>query len=315
MLTKVFLIAFMLLNQNDILIQQHDAKVNIYDVDSYIHDLPDFVRKQLSYDSQQLEKDILGMLNMNIIYDYIKQKNLLAEQPFKNIVENNAKQILTVDESVYQALDINADEFKENYRLYLLKKQLYSSLQDYLISNIDTKQVEQLAKDRFLINKLQFQIPEKRDIGMIQLSQDKYSQAEAIKVVTNLVNNDTVEAFKMSAKELSTDKTVKYNDGQLGQFHKAGFRYPFVDKVFTAEVGILPTLFEKDGIWYILKVNEIIPAKPAIFDDHKESMVEKIKVEIMERQFQNIINQYAKHEVKVSKELVDDIFSRYEVFQ
>jgi len=305
----------MLLNQNDILIQQHEAKVNIYDVDSYIHDQPDFVRKQLSFDSQQLEKDILGMLNMNIIYDYIQQHNLIDQEPFKGIVEANSNQVLLVDKSVYEKLGIDAVKFTENYRLYLLKKQLYTSLQNYLESKIDDNKVLQLAKDRYLITQSEFQIPEKRDLGMIQLSNNDYSQDDVVKIITDLVNNDSPETFKNTAKELSTDRTVKYNDGQLGQFHKAGFRYPFADKVFSAKTGVVPSVFQNDNNWYILRVNEIIPAKPADFEAHKKNLVDKIKTEIMERQFQNIINQYAQHEVQVNRQLVDDIFSRYEVFQ
>jgi|GEM_PF-1699787 len=303
------------LNQDDVLIQQHGAAVSVYDVDSYIHDLPGFVRKQIATDIKQLESDILGMLNMNIIYDYINDNGLIEQPPFKTVTEHNKSMPVELDDSVFTSLGTERSAFENHYRHYLLKKSLYSTLQNYLIASIHDNDAERLARDRFLINKSQYQIPEKRDLAMIQLSQADYSQQDVVKIITDLVNNDSPEAFKNTAKELSTDRTVKYNDGQLGQFHKAGFRYPFADKVFSAKTGVVPSVFQNDNNWYILRVNEIIPAKPADFEAHKKNLVDKIKMEIMERQFQNIINQYAQHEVQVNKQLVDDIFSRYEVFQ
>jgi hypothetical protein len=305
----------LMLSQNDVLVQQSGATVPLSDVDSYFNDIPPDIRTDLSYDAMQLEKNIIGMLNMNIIYDYIQQQGLIDQAPFNEVVSNVNKQVLNIDETVYQQLKVPEDQYKSNYRHYLTKKALYSTLQDYLYQQIDNDKATQLAHDRFLVNRAQYRTPEKRDIGMIKLPTADYSQADVLDWVKSLMTNDTVNHFNQLAAEVSTDQTVKYNDGQLGQFHQAGFRYPFAEQVFSAETGVVPSVFKKDDAWYIVRVNEIIAGKDADFSDYKESLVKRIKMEMMERQFQSIINQYANNSIEVNKELVDDLFRRYEVFQ
>ena len=315
MIKLISFIFFLVLSQNDVLVQQSGASVPVSDVDSYFNEVPPDIRTNLSYDNKQLESSIIGMLNMNIIYDYIQSEGLIEQKPFRDVVEEMKSKPITVDETVYERLQVPEDQFKKNYRHYLTKKALYSTLQNYLITQIDDAKATKLAHDRFLVNKDRFHKPEKRDIGMIKLPMEHYPQDDVLEIVEDLLANDTVDYFSQVAAEVSTDKTVKYNDGQLGQFHQDGFRYPFADKVFNADQGVVPALFKKENAWYIVRVNSIIAGQAADFDDHKTELVAKIKNEMMERQFQNIIDQYAQHKIQVNKELVADIFNRYEVFQ
>ncbi|KAA3645973.1 MAG: hypothetical protein DWP95_03775 [Proteobacteria bacterium] len=311
----ISLLLSIMLNQNDVLVQQSGASVPLSDVDSYFNEIPPDVRSDLSFDNMQLESNIIGMLNMNIIYDYIHNQGLINQSPFSEVVDNVLKQPVIIDETVYKRLQVPEDQFKANYLKYLTKKALYSTLQDHLYQNIDEAKAVRLAQDRFLVFKNQYRIPEKRDIAMIKLSMADYNQSEVLSLVKQLMADDSQQHFRELANKVSTDQTVKYNDGQLGQFHQAGFRYPFAEEVFAADMGVVPAVYKKDQSWYIVRVNDIIPSQEAEFSAHKDELVAKIKTEMMERQFQSIINEYAQHEIKINKELVDDIFSRYEVFQ
>lgn len=315
MINFIAFIFTLMLSQNDVLVQQSGVSVPLSDVDSYFHEIPPDIRTQLSYDPLQLEQDIIGMLNMNIIYDHIQSQGLVEQSPFKNVIQQIKSKPLDMDASVYKSLGVSADEFEKNYRHYLIKKALYSTLQDYLLQQIDEKKATRLAHDRFLVNQKQYRKPQKRDIGMIKLSMDKYSQDDVLALVKDLLKEDTAERFSDLAGDVSTDKTVEYNAGQLGQFHQAGFRYPFAETVFTADKGVVPAVFQQDDAWYIVRVNDIIAGQPGKFADHQDDLVARIKNEMMERQFQYIIDQYAKNSIEVNKELVADVFRRYEVFQ
>ncbi|MCW8869490.1 MAG: hypothetical protein OQK49_02200, partial [Proteobacteria bacterium] len=74
-------------------------------------------------------------------------------------------------------------------------------------------------------------------------------------------------------------------------------------------------VFEKDQNWYIVRVNEIISSQPIPFEEVKDEMVNEIMTKSMQRRFQRVIDEYAQYKVEVNNEIVDDIFSRYEVFQ
>lgn len=134
-------------------------------------------------------------------------------------------------------------------------------------------------------------------------------------MVKELMADDSIDSFSEKAKKLSEDHTVNMNAGQLGLFKQSGFRYPFAEEVFQSGNGLVPAVFEKDDNWFIVRVNKIIPAQRIPFDEVKQKMVDEIVEQSMRRRFQSIINEYAQYEVEVNKELVDDIFSRYEVFQ
>jgi len=305
----------LLLGQGDVLIEQHGAQVPVGDVDSYIHDLPEDVRKSISYDKYQLEKDILGMLNMNIIYQYLKDSNLIDDPYFQAVIDDIQQENTDLDDEFIKQMDLSADAFIQSYKHYLTKKALYAALKDYILQDINQKQAEKLAYDRYRTAKSEFVKPEQRDLAMIQLSQDGHSQQDVLSLMKELMADDTVTAFSDKAKELSEDSTAEMNAGQLGLFKQTGFRYPFAEAVFSADSGLVPTVFEKDHHWYIVRVNKIIPAEPIPFEEVKDNMVAEIMDQSMRRRFQNVINQYAQYDVEINKDIVENIFSRYEVFQ
>lgn len=312
---KLAVFIMLLLGQGEVLIEQHGAQVPVGDVDSYIHDLPSEVRKRISYDKHQLEKDILGMLNMNIVYQYLKDSELIDDPHFKETTEALLKEQLEVDSEFLDKMNIESDTFKESYRQYLTKKALYKALKEYILVDIDQNKAVKLAHDRYKIDRGSYVKPEQRDIGMIQLPQENYSQEQVLSIVKDLMANDSKSSFSDKAKELSEDSTVSLNAGQLGLFKQSGFRYPFADQVFQSQVGLVPAVFEKDQNWYIVRVNEIISSQPIPFEEVKDEMVNEIMTKSMQRRFQRVIDEYAQYKVEVNNEIVDDIFSRYEVFQ
>lgn len=312
---KFVLWILLLLGQGDVLIEQHGAEVPVGDVDSYIHDLPAQVRKSISYDKFQLEKDILGMLNMNIINQYLKDSKLIDDPYFQAVIEDIKQSDNELDDEFINRMGLSVEVFKKSYQDYLTKKALYAALKDYILQDIDRKQAEKLAYDRYRTAKSDYVKPEQRDLAMIQLSQDKYSQQEALTLVKQLMADDTVSAFSAKAQELSEDSTAEMNSGQLGLFKQSGFRFPFAETVFDADIGVVPAVFEKDSNWYIVRVNKIVAPETIPFDQVKDKMVTDIMNHSMRRRFQSIITQYAQYEVQVNKDLVDDIFTRYEVFQ
>jgi len=305
----------LLLGQGDVLIEQHGAEVPVGDVDSYIHDLPNDIRRNISFDKFQLEKDILGMLNMNIVYQYLHDSKLIEDPYFQDVIEQTKNKELDVDDVFLQKLDLSADNFSQSYQHYLTKKALYSALKDYILNDIDRNKAEKLAHDRYKINQSDYLKPEQRGIGMIQLSQENYTQEQVLKIIKDLMAHDSPTFFSEQAKALSEDSTVTMNSGQLGLFKQSGFRYPFATDVFQSNKGLVPAVFEKDNNWYIVRVNKIIPSQPTPFEDLKDDMIDDIMTKSMRRQFQSVISQYAQYQVEVNKELVDGIFSRYEVFQ
>lgn len=312
---KLVVLFMLLLGQGDVLIEQHGAQVPVGDVDSYIHDLPEDVRKSISYDKFQLEKDILGMLNMNIIYQYLQDSGLINDPYFQNVAQQISETDKDIDPSFVNKMSLDMSDFEATYRHYLTKKALYSALKKYIMQDIDRQQAEKLAYDRYRTAKNDYVKPEQRDIAMIQLSQEKYSQEDVLSMVKELMADDSIDSFSEKAKKLSEDHTVNMNAGQLGLFKQSGFRYPFAEEVFQSGNGLVPAVFEKDDNWFIVRVNKIIPAQRIPFDEVKQKMVDEIVEQSMRRRFQSIINEYAQYEVEVNKELVDDIFSRYEVFQ
>ena len=312
----IVILASLLLNQNDVLFEQHDAAVSVGDVDSYMHDLPSNVRKDIAYDDYRLETDMLGMINMNIIYDYLKKSGLIEKDEFKTIVKQFKKKKYKFDEEFIQTLRIEESSFKSSYQEFQIKKALYAYLKEYIQNQISPEKAENLAHDRFkLINK-SLAKPEYRDISLIELPQSDYSQSDAISMVNELIKNDTADKFSEYAAKTSVKNTEKYKDGQLGQFHEAGFPYPFAETVFASEQsGIVPTIFDYNGQWYICRVNEITQPRAPDFNEYKDKLIATIVEESMNKKFQSIIDEYAQHELEINKESVDSIFSRYEVFQ
>jgi hypothetical protein len=310
---NIYLLLSLLFSPSDSLLKQGESVVPLADLDSYVYLLPPEKRTGFINDKIQIEKNIITLLNINIVYDYIIKSDIESHELFSNIEDVINNKEIDLDDEFYLKLGIEKQVAYENVKHFIKKQEYYARMLKYLEYELMNGAINDLAKEYFLINSQKWSIAEKRDLSIIQINQEKLNQPEVEQILLNLLKDPTKEQFETIALEYSDDPTVKMNKGHLSKFRSKDLNYPFVDKIFSAEAGVIPTIFKYDGKYLLIRVNEIVAAKEAKYEDHEEKIKLTLIDGMVSTQFQNIINTQANSKLEINPEVMTHVFERYKI--
>lgn len=308
----IYWLLLSLFSQDEVLVKQHDVVVTVGDLDSYVFMLPPDKRGGFAKDPVQIEKNIISILNMNIVYDYVIESDYNDHEVFKPIVKLVNELEIPDDDSFVEKLNLDKDKFEQQFRSFLAKREYYVRLKSFLSETIDEEKLEMMAKERFLVNSAKWTKPEKRSLSVITLDKEQHKN-DVVQILTDIISTPT-KSFEDYVAEYSNDPTAEYNQGNWSEFRKEDFHYPFNEEVFSADTGVIPAVFEYEDKYYLIKVNEIIGALKPKFEDYKEDLMTSIKSSYSEREFQNIINAKAINKPEINPENAAQIFERFKVF-
>ncbi len=307
----VFLTA--LFNQDSFLVKQGDVEVPLGDLDAYVYLLQSDKRNGFAIQKQQIEKNILTLLNINIVYQHVLNTELNDLDIFKDVIAKVKAPDMESEDVFFDALDVKKDQMIESVKMYNIKTEYYKTMLTYLKDSFTDEVLENLALEYYMINKKKFITYESRDLSVITISSDDEVKQNLDLTISELVSA-TQDSFHEVALKISSDPSKTSNLGHWGSFKKSNFNYKFSDKVFNASVGVIQDVLEDKGIKYIIRVNEIFPEEQGSFDQVKSKIIKQLKDKAVERKFQSIINQKANQKAEVNAELVAHIFERYKVF-
>jgi len=310
----LFLLLTGLFNQDDFLVKQGEVTVDLVDLDAYVYLLPADKRGGFAEDKKQIDKNIITLLNINIVYNYILTSGLINDETFSvvpDLVEQNEYKI---DDDFFEKLNIDKEQFLIGLKNFDVKKEMYVRMRLYVKETLADDKINQIIKERFIVKKRNLMIPEKRDLSVIVLNEANHDQAAVVSVLEQAIGKD-FNAFNQLAVEYSDDPSVELNQGAWSKFRKQDLNYPFADALFEAEIGVIPTVFSYDGNYYLVRVNEIIPPKEPDFDEYKNKVFENVKSELAEKKFQNIINTEGSKSPIVNETLAAHVFERYKILK
>jgi len=300
-----------LFSQDTFLVKQGEVEVPLSDLDAYVYLLHESTRGGFADQHDQIEKNIYTILNVNIVYHYINQSELKNLDVFQEVIESINQETLSTDQAFIDKLDLDEQEMLNNVRQYKTKIEFYRTMLQHLNNTVDEQAVLTLAKEQYMVNKAQYEVPEIRDLSVIVLPAD---QSELAQQLLSEVKDQDIDGFHQQAAKHSVDPSTQINQGNWGEFKKMHFNYAFADDVYSSPEGVVPQLLEDKDYVYIVRVNDIQAGYTQAFEDVKEQLIKKVKGNTVVRQFQNIINTQAVNQLEVNPELVAHVFDRYKVF-
>ncbi|VAW39909.1 hypothetical protein MNBD_GAMMA01-1647, partial [hydrothermal vent metagenome] len=311
---KLILLLATLLNHDSYMVKQGDVSVPLADLDSYVYLLSPEKRFGFAEDKFQIEDNIITILNINIVYDYIVNSELNSDplfQPIQTIV--NTKEI-NLDNQFYEKLDINKNLAYDNVRNFIKKKEYYMRMRTYLKNKLDDGEVNELSKEYFLLNSSNWIIPERRSLSMIQIKPKSSNFNNIESIYSELAVNPSEDNFEKIALKYSDDPTVKLNKGNLSYFKRADLNFPFTEKIFQAPTGLMSNIFKSEGSYYLIRINSIKEQIKPKYNDFEKQIKNQLVDEVAEKQFQNIINRQGNNPIEINQELMAHVFERYKVF-
>ena len=126
-----------LFNQNDFLVKQGDVSVTFSDLDSYVYTIPSDKRGGFAVDTNQIDKNIISILNMNIVYDFIINSDYAKHPVFKNINDTMEQQEIVLDGDYIKQLDLNEEEFTRQFKHFLMKKEYVKEIKNVLSQTLN----------------------------------------------------------------------------------------------------------------------------------------------------------------------------------
>lgn len=277
-------------NDKVLSIEQSYISVRVIDVDALIYGVPDMPLRKMLNKPSVLEKNIISLLNFEIIYQYLNEHKLLQKEPFKSIKINSQFNQDRVARFTEQ-FGYSETEFKQHLEKIELRKKYYRALSDYFKQQISKENAEELAFEHYLINKNKYLQPERRELMLIQLDKENYSQQQANAILTSLKQDLSESFFEKTAAEKSNEVTAQSNHGRLGALTKQQLNLPFAEEIFLQpEPGLIDFLYQTDKSFFVARVINILPPSVRPFDEVKEAISTRVTENMAGQRFQNVIN-------------------------
>lgn len=310
----IFLLLALNLAPSKKVVEQGNSFVPLSDLDAYVYMLAPNKRAGFISDKAQIEKNLITMLNINIVNHYIKTNGLINHKAFHDVEDVVNKLPVDLDDEFYLKLDLEKSVAHKNVKEFIIKKEMFSRMSDYIKDDFLKGSIDKYVKEYFLLNQESFHTPEKRDISLIEFDSDVYNLENVKDILTAQLGSDEFEMFSEKAIKYSSDKSVQLNRGHLKAFREDDFKYPFTKSVFKQKTtGVIPNIFKFNQNYFIVRINKIIPDVQPKFEDHKVEIIKRILPELVDSKLQNIINTQAKNKIIVNPEVLAHVFERYKV--
>lgn len=311
----IYIFLLSLFSPKDKIMEQGSSSVTIADIDSYVYLLEPAQRAGFINDKDQIEKNLITMLNINIVNNYIESNGISNDLAFLNIEETVKNLEVDLDDEFYLKLGLDKGISYENVKDFIVKKERFIRMSDVIKNQLLNGALNDYIKEYFIVNKSRFLKPESRKISLMKFKTDVYKLDEIKSTLNGLLEDDSLESLHhIIETNLSKKDKVQFNHITSKEFIKSDFTFPFVKQVFDIQsIGVIPKIFKFEGYFYITRIDEIIKEKAPKFEDYKDELTDELLPEIVQAKLQRIINSQAKHKININEEVVAHVFERYKV--
>lgn len=295
---------------NVLSIEKSNIVVKVSDVDVLVYGVPTTALHKLLETPSQLEKNIISMLNIKTVNQYLKDEKLLQQEPFKSIkIERQFD-----DERIslfVKRFGYDESVFKKHLEDFEYQKQYFKTLADYFRGQISNQDLEDLAFEHYLVNKSKYLQPERRELMVVQLDKASHSKSQANDVLNQLKQDLSESFFEKTAAEHSADEASKLTGGRFGAVAKNQVNLPFAEEIFLQPVpGLIDYLYQTDEAFYIVRIVDILPPSARPFKELKEELMAALAEGMAEQKINNVINGQSGR-VVANPDTARAIFSRY----
>lgn len=250
----VVLYCFASLTYADLVSDSHNNKINKLDIDLLLESAPDKAQIAL----------LKNKKNLKVQLEQLYIKKALAEMAIKDGLDKE-----TMNAARLQAIIDNA--------LFLLKLDA--------LKKSNKKDYSNYARQLYYVNKSNYKVGDRVDASHILLSTKKLSDTDALKKAQKIRKELQGGAdFSQIAIKESNDKSVKYNQGNLGLFEKGKMVKAFEDAVFAMQKGEISKPVKTRYGYHLIKLNNKAPAGIKPFEEVKDSIINKLREDDWEQE-------------------------------
>ncbi len=237
--------------QADVVLQRGDIVVTVDDIERYIID-----------NTPERERESI-----------LKRKNV-----FKEMAENIylIRQLGTEAEKD-KALDWEQMEWAN--ALQQKRKAMAALLDKLVIKQIASVDWELLAKETYLAESDQYQIPEKVRVSHVLIKTDSHTDEAAQTLINEIKRKaDAGDDFEMLSINYSEDPSVKTNKGDLGLFPRGKMVKSFEDAAFAmSKAGQISEVIKTQFGYHLLQFHQHTAAEKLPFDQVKWPIIHKLQ--------------------------------------
>jgi|GEM_PF-5389180 len=295
---------------NSYLLKQDNTIISVEEVDAFVHGISSEHREAYVAKSSQFEKDVYTVLNINLVYDYLNENNLLdVIKQDQKVVENDF--LDQIDKDFIYNLGYEPEKFNEILKDFDLKKQYVKGYQYYLFNHINLKDAEELAYEYYLANSEMYSKPKRMDLSRITLSKSRYHFNEVLKLKEEISLEDKAY-FSDMAIQYSTERLVITNGGELGLIPKEALSKKIGRLLFkSTEKGFKNHIFEDSKNFYLYYINDIVKSELMSFESIKPDLIKSIKQNMADNEFAEVMARITEKKIDINIEEFSSIQSRY----
>ncbi len=308
----LLLSCFSLANEN--IITQGSTKLTFNDVDGFAFKMTNEVRSGFFEKPDRVEKLLGTMLNMKHVYNYLNNKENFDFTEINKNIEEQVLELFAYDTSTTDVMQKEAMFL--TIKNFITIKESYEYLQNSILDSITDESVLEYAKEKYLLNKQNYQIPETRGIQYVSIPYSEKNQVLVVGVI-----NDIQE--KLINNEISFDDVLKnYKEkvsgiivsNRLDNYTYSKKQDQFSDYVFSSnKTGILNEVLKLPSQILIVNIYDIKPAKMAKFDEVSEDILNKIKQNKAMRDFNALLITLTQDPININEENISSLFKRYQI--
>jgi hypothetical protein len=302
----------MKLYANDVLISQGDTQLTFSDLDGYAYKIPNKIRADIFTDPARINKLLSTMLNYKLVYNHVKKNNLIDFKLVDKNVDTKVSKLFAYDDDTNYLM--RKEKMFKLIRNFLYIQECYEFYQKSIVNSIKEESIIEYAKERYLLNKKDYQINESRDIQYISMTykdDNKDSQLAMINTIKNQLSDNTIDIEGVSNKYESELKNLIVSD-VLSHFTYSNKQQEFSSFVFEPkDKGIIDGVLDISNQLLIVKILKITPKRIAEFTEVKTDILKGIKKNKANRIFTEKLLEISKDPVSINEENIRLLLTRY----
>lgn len=292
---------------NTPLLTQGEISISFDDIDGYSYTIPTETRSGFFYSPERIDSTLKTMLTMKHVVNYAKSEDLLDIER----INKHVSDYILENEKLIKNNNLTDIEFLK-LKKYLFEKMSYKYMHHYFKTKVTDKDVIDLAKEKYLINKDNYyNEKELRDMDYLTLKFDKENKSnihnKAKKILEELKSKD----FKTLENVYKDDTDVIFVPA-VKDFHYNKKFKEFSDYVFKPQqLGVIDNILEIENSYVIVKIKKILPEGYLSFDEVKPIILNALKKEKIKLKFGNLVSKLTQDEIIVNEDAIISLKTRY----
>lgn len=285
------------------------VNVTIDDLDGFAYKIPDENRAGFFASPERLEKTLYTILNMKHIIKYGNEENYINREDFIIKVSDQIKQIFPEN----NIFDITKENKILLVRDFLEKEQSYMQVQKVISDLIDVNDLEELAEEKYLVNKSSYIEEETRNLEFISVLYNKTNKKEQYYKAKEIFEelDLSVESFE-SLKLVYKNKNVDVEVSTLDKFKYDKRNKVFSDEMFSIiKTGVYGEIIDFNNRFIITKLNNVNNSRQKTLQEVKSQIMAGLVEIAEERAFNSLLISLTQDKIEVNREVLETLKTRY----